>query len=120
MKVVFCVKQNDLGLNSSPLVKWSRNSKFFAMFGNNNSVSIFDKNGNKIVNIPVANPALMDWDSDNHLIAISSSSNPDIILFNLRTNEISTIEAPFIPTWISFAKSCSFLAIINISLPQQY
>lgn len=44
------------------------------MFGNNNSVSIFDKNWNKIVNIPVANPALMDWDSDNHLIAISSTS----------------------------------------------
>lgn len=110
MKVVFCVKQNDLGLHSSPSVKWSRNSKFLAMFGNNNSVSIFDKNGNKIVNIPVANPALMDWDSDSHLIAISSSSNHDIILFNLHTNEISTIEAPFIPTWISFAKSGSFLA----------
>lgn len=110
MQVLFRVDPSELGSNSSPSIKWSRDSKMIACFGNTNSTLIYDRNGNKLATIPVANPSLMDWDSDNRLIAISSSNNPEISLYNLTQRDLLPVEAPFIPSWISFAKSGSFLA----------
>ncbi|KAK8878274.1 WD repeat-containing protein 19 [Tritrichomonas musculus] len=110
MQVVFRVNPNELGSNSSPVIKWSRDSKMLAVFGNNNAAIIYDRNGTKLASIPVANPTLMDWDSDNRLIAITSADNAEISLFDLSSREVLPVEAPFIPTWISFAKSGSFLA----------
>lgn len=110
MQFVFRVNPNELGFNSSPTIKWSHDSKFLTIFGNNDSVFIYERNGNKRTTIPVVNPILIDWSSDNNLVAITSSVSSFISLFSLQTNEVDSIEAPFIPTWISFSKSGSFLA----------
>ncbi|OHS97492.1 WD repeat protein [Tritrichomonas foetus] len=110
MQLVYRVEPSDLGPNSSPFIKWSRDSKMLACFGSSNMAFIFDRSGSKIASVPVANPSMMDWDSDNKMLAIASSDCQEISLFNLQQREVLPVDAPFTPTWLSFSRSGSFLA----------
>lgn len=110
MQLVFRVDPIDIGVGSQPVVKWSRDSRMIACFGNNNKVLIYDRNANKIAEFPVANPTVMDWDSDGKVLAIASKGTQEISLFTVQQREVVPVDAPFEPTWISFSRTGSFLA----------
>ena len=111
MQLAFKIDSNEIGQNSSPLLKWSRDSKMIACFGNNNSVSIYERSGSKVATIPVANPIFMDWNHDSKLLIIASKGHNELSLYDLQQREVYPIEAPFEPTWISFSRSGSFLVV---------
>lgn len=109
MQIVFRVDSDDLGTASSPMMKWSRDSRMLACFGNNNQVLVYDRTGQKLASIPVQKPHMIDWDSKGKCLAISSSAGQEISLFNVQSREVLPVDAPFVPSWLSFSRNGDFL-----------
>jgi hypothetical protein len=53
---------------------------------------------------------LIDWDSQNQYISISSSQENIINVDDFKVQEISLVEQPFIPTFLQFSRNMSVLA----------
>ena len=113
MQLIFQVSSDEIGDTTEPHCKWSRDSKYLAVFGGNSTVSIFDRNGSKLSNFPVADPEYLDWDAQNKLLAISSQNSQEITIFNVETRDVTQITAPFCPTWLQFSANASFLSVTS-------
>ena len=109
MQLVFRVDSVDLGAGAPPVIKWSRDSRMVAFFGNTNQVFVHDRSGQRSATIPIQEPQLLDWNSEGKLLAISSNST-QIYLYSVSQRTVTPIEAPFVPTWISFSRGGNSLA----------
>ncbi|EAY14285.1 WD repeat protein, putative [Trichomonas vaginalis G3] len=92
-------------------MKWSRDSKYLAVVGNNGNIFVYDRNGKKLISVPITYPKFLEWDSQSKYLIASSSDTAELCVVNVQTVEISQIEAPFIPTWLQCSKRNSFLAV---------
>lgn len=110
MQLLFQIQPSELGGSSNPVVKWSRDAKYLACFGNNNQVLVYDRNGAKIASIPVTNPKFMEWDIQSKILVITSGSSQEITVFYLSKRETNPVEAPFTPSWIQCSRRGSLLA----------
>lgn len=111
MQLLFRISSSDIGSGAKPVVKWSRDSRYLAAYGSNNTVVIYDRNGTKITTVPVANPKFLEWDSQSKILVATSADSNEITVFNVNKRETNPIEAPFTPTWIQCSRRNSFLAV---------
>ena len=111
MQLIFRISSSDIGGNCKPVIKWSRDSKYLAAYGSNNTVVVYDRSGAKITTLPVANPKFLEWDSQSKILVVTSENSNEITIFNVNKKETNPIEAPFTPTWIQCSRRNSFLAV---------
>jgi len=109
MQVLYRIPQTEVGNDSAPYVKWSKDAKYLGCFGNNNLVLVFDRNGNKVSSIPVANPKFLEWDSQSKYLIITSSTAKEVNVFSMTKRDTIPIEAPFVPSWIQCSRNGSHI-----------
>ncbi|TNN10005.1 WD repeat-containing protein [Schistosoma japonicum] len=92
MKKLFTAGINLQSNNQKPFELQSFRSSFVAAFGFNQSVDIFDRHGEKKLEIPLPGDAVfMSWDTDGEILAIIDDKTSSVTLWDSVSSKISQL-----------------------------
>ncbi|CAB1425479.1 unnamed protein product [Pleuronectes platessa] len=94
MKKVFTLADKAWA-GSNLLYKWQKTvGNFIAVAGQDNSVKIFDRNGQKWTELNLPGRCVgMDWDKDGDILAVIAARSRSIFLWDARVNKSSKIKS---------------------------
>ncbi|XP_056442831.1 WD repeat-containing protein 19 [Gadus chalcogrammus] len=94
MKRVFTITEKAWS-GSSLLYKWQKTlGNYIAVAGNDNSVKIFDRHGQKRNELGLPGHCVaMDWDKDGDILAVISEKSSSIYLWDASVNKTSQIDS---------------------------
>ncbi|RTG85350.1 uncharacterized protein DC041_0006681 [Schistosoma bovis] len=92
MKKLFTTSINSHGISEKPFELQNCRSSYVAAFGFNQSVDIFDRHGEKKLEIPLPGEAIsMSWDADGDNLAIIDDKTSSATLWDSLSFKISQI-----------------------------
>lgn len=114
MKRVFTITEKAWS-GSSLLYKWQKTlGNYIAVAGNDNSVKIFDRHGQKRNELSLPGHCVaMDWDKDGDILAVISEKSSSIYLWDASINKTSQIDSGMKDqmSFILWSKTTPLLAV---------
>eukprot|EP00053_Salpingoeca_punica_P013406 m.121269 g.121269 ORF g.121269 m.121269 type:complete len:1367 (-) comp16199_c0_seq2:1475-5575(-) len=113
MKQIFSL----VGKNGSgkALFRWQKKrAAFLATSGSNPNVTIFDRNGQLVAEIPLPGACCgMEWDCEGDVLAVIHSQGSNIFLWDANTQKVSELDMGMkaAPTFLSWSQTGSQLAV---------
>ncbi|CAG5939375.1 unnamed protein product [Menidia menidia] len=103
MKSVF-VLADQAWVGSNLLYKWQKSlGNYIAVAGQDNSVKIFDRHGNKWTELSLPGRCVgMDWDKDGDILAVIAAKSSSIFLWDASVSKTSQIDSGMSKDQMSF------------------